>query len=142
MSQKSKVILLVKTLTEYALTTNSKKREQLADKLRILNDQLTPDVEKKYTTCYCGRLIFNAKEVARMPRTFAKSIGEPNELQTHVRKRYYITQEYEITYHYEIRYRANGYSVTACANTLPKAKKRFIHKLFCMYCTKGANNNE
>lgn len=142
MSQKSKVILLVKTLTEYALTMNGKKREQLADKLRILNDQLTPDVEKQYTTVYCRPLTFFAKEVARMPRTFTKSIGEPNELQTHVRKRYYITQDYELTIHYEIRYRANGYSVTASANTLAKAKKRFIHKLFCMYCTKGASNNE
>lgn len=134
MSQKSKVLLLVKTLTEYALTTNSKKREQLADKLRILNEQLTPDVEKKYTTLYCRPLTFNEIEVNRMPKTFTKSIGNPTELKTHVRKRYYITQDYEITYHYEIRYRANGYSVTACSNTLAKAKKRFIHKLFCMYC--------
>lgn len=142
MSQKSKVILLVKALSELALTTDNQKRAGLTEKIRTLNDELTPDVEKQYTTVYCRPLTFNAKEVARMPRTFTKSIGEPNELRTHVRKRYYITQDYELTLHYEIRYRANGYSVTASANTLAKAKKRFIHKLFCMSCTKGASNND
>lgn len=86
MSQKSKVILLVKALSELALTTDNQKRAGLTEKIRTLND--------------------------------------------------------ELTLHYEIRYRANGYSVTASANTLAKAKKRFIHKLFCMSCTKGASNND
>lgn len=142
MSQKNKVLLLVKTLAELSFTTDGQKRKQLTETARTLNDQLTPGIDKKYTTIFCRPLTFNAQEVAKMPKTFVQTNGIENELQTHVRKRYYITDNYEITYHYEIRYRANGYSVTASANTLAKAKKRFIHKLFCLYCTKGANNND
>ena len=142
MSQKNKVLLLVKALSELALTTDINERKRLTEKIRTLNDELTPDVDKKYTTVFCRPLTFNEKDVARMPKTFVQANGIKSELSTHIRKRYYITESYEITYHYEIRYRANGYNVTACANTLPKAKKRFIHKLFCLYCKKGDNSNE
>lgn len=38
--------------------------------------------------------------------------------------------------------RFNEKDVARMPKTLARAKHKFIHKLFCIYCIKGANNNE
>lgn len=139
---KATITELVKTLTALALSDDDGERQRLTDVLRKLNEQLTDEADKRQITLYCRPIRFNEKDVARMPKTLTKANGIERELSAHVRKRAYVTEDNGVNVSYEIRYRKSGFDVTATAKTLARAKHKFIHKLFCIYCIKGANNNE
>ena len=139
---KATITELVKTLTALALSNDDGERQRLTDVLRKLNEQLTDETDKQRLTVFCRPIRFNEADVARMPKTFTKVNGIERELKAHVRKLAYVTEDNGINVSYEIRYRKSGYDVTATAKTLAQAKHKFIHKLFCIYCTKGATNNE
>lgn len=69
-------------------------------------------------------LKFTEKEIIKMPKTFRKEFRAQG-CTAHVRKR--TDGRYKCSY--EIRYNRNGYSISASATTLEKAKERFIEKL-------------